>query len=144
MKRQDNKMNTRAVFETMPVWRALATMAIPTIVSNLITLVYNIADTFYIARTNNAYMVAASSLVLTVFLMTTAIANLFGVGGGTLAVRLFGTRDEEEARKVASLSLVMATGTALLFSLLCLIFMNPLLHLLGASAETIGYAKQYL
>ncbi|MBQ2731051.1 MAG: polysaccharide biosynthesis C-terminal domain-containing protein [Clostridia bacterium] len=144
MKRQDNKMNTRAVFETMPVWRALATMAIPTIVSNLITLVYNIADTFYIARTNNAYMVAASSLVLTVFLMTTAIANLFGVGGGTLAVRLFGTRDEEEARKVASLSLVMATGTALLFSLLCLIFMNPLLHLLGASADTIGYAKQYL
>ncbi|MBQ7800805.1 MAG: polysaccharide biosynthesis C-terminal domain-containing protein [Oscillospiraceae bacterium] len=119
-------------------------MAIPTVISQLITLVYNIADTWFIGQTDNPYMVAASSLVLTVFLMTTALANLFGVGGGSLVVRLLGAREEEEARKVASLSLVMAAGGALAFSLICLVFMDPLLRLLGASDNTIGYARQYL
>jgi len=132
------------IFEKMPVGAALAKMAVPTIVSQLITLFYNMADTWFIGQTNNPYMVAASSLVLTVFLMTTALANLFGVGGGTLAVRLLGSQQEAEARKVASFSLVMAGFTALAFSGLCLIFMEPLLLLLGASENTLGYAKQYL
>lgn len=132
------------IFEKMPVPAALAKMAVPTIVSQLITLIYNIADTWFIGQTNNPYMVAASSLVLTVFMMTTALANLFGVGGGTLTVRLLGSHQEEEAGKVASLSLVMAAGAALVFSTVCLLFMEPLLRLLGASDNTIGYAKQYL
>ncbi|MBR7187115.1 MAG: cation transporter [Clostridia bacterium] len=119
-------------------------MAVPTIVSQLIVLIYNMADTWFIGRTNNPYMVAASSLVLTVFLMTMSIANLFGVGGGSLMVRLLGAKEPDEARRVASLSLAMAAGAALTFSLLCLIFMNPLLRLLGASDNTIGYARQYL
>ncbi|MBE5784581.1 MAG: cation transporter [Clostridiales bacterium] len=119
-------------------------MAIPTIASQLITLVYNIADTWFIGQTDNPYMVAASALVLTIFLMTTALANLFGTGGGTLMVRLLGAKEEDEAQKVASFSVVMAGGAALLFSLLCLIFMDPLLRFLGASKHTIGYARQYL
>lgn len=132
------------IFEKMSVPKALATMAIPTIISQLITLIYNIADTWYIGQTGNPYMVAASSLVLTVFLMTIAITNLFGVGGSTLAVRLLGSGEEQEARKVVSLSLTMATGAAFVYSLLCLIFMNPLLRFLGASNNTIGFARQYL
>lgn len=135
---------TKELFETKPVPAALAKMALPTIVSQLITLIYNMADTWFIGRTNNPYMVGASSLVLTIFLMTAALANLFGVGGGSLAVRLLGRKDEEEAAKVASMSLIMAAGASLAFSLLCLIFMNPLLRLLGASDNTIGYARQYL
>ena len=135
---------TREIFETWQVPRALAKMAIPTIVSQLITLVYNVADTWFIGQTNNPYMVAASSLVLTVFLMTTGIANLFGVGGGSLVVRLLGRNDEDEAEKVASLSLVMAAASSLFFSILCFLFMNPLLRLLGASDNTIGFARQYL
>lgn len=144
MRSTEEKAGAREIFETKPVASALAKMAVPTIVSQLITLVYNIADTWFIGQTDNPYMVAASSLVLTIFLMLSAIANLFGVGGGNLVVRLLGCKDEEEAEKVASLSLVMAVGAALLFSLLCFIFMNPLLRLLGASDNTIGYARQYL
>lgn len=135
---------TTAIFESKPIPAALWKMAVPTVVSQLITLIYNIADTWFIGKTNNPYMVAASSLVLTIFLMTVAISNLFGVGGGSLVVRLLGGNEKEEAEKVASLSLVMAAGTALAFSLLCLIFLNPLLRLLGASDDTIGYARQYL
>lgn len=140
----EEKIRTKEIFETKPVPAALAKMAIPTIVSQLITLIYNIADTWFIGQTNNPYMVAASSLVLTIFLMTAALANLFGVGGGNLVVRLLGGKDEEEAKKAASLSLVMAAGASLTFSILCFLFMDPLLRLLGASDYTIGYAKQYL
>ena len=140
----EEKIRTKEIFETKPVPAALAKMAIPTIVSQLITLIYNIADTWFIGQTNNPYMVAASSMVLTIFLMTAALANLFGVGGGNLVVRLLGGKDEEEAKKAASLSLVMAAGASLTFSILCFLFMDPLLRLLGASDYTIGYAKQYL
>ena len=64
------------LFETTPVPAVLAKMALPTIMSQLITLIYNMADTWFIGRTNNPYMVAASSLVLTIYLITMAAANL--------------------------------------------------------------------
>ena len=141
-----NNRNTgdRELFERMPVPKALLKMAIPTIISQLVTLVYNIADTWFIGRTNDPYKIAAASLVLTVFLMTIAIANLFGVGGGSLAVRLMGGGEEDEARRVASWSLVMGGISSLGFSVVCLAAMDPLLRLLGASSDTIGYARQYL
>ncbi|MBQ9009040.1 MAG: MATE family efflux transporter [Clostridia bacterium] len=134
----------RELFETMPVPSALLQMAVPTIISQLITLFYNMADTWFIGRTNNPYMVAASSLVLTVFLMAGALGNLFGVGGGTLVVRLLGGGDEEEARAAASWTILASSLSALVFSVLCILFMDPLLRLLGASENTIGYARQYL
>ena len=138
------KNNKIDIFENQPVPKALATMAIPTIISQLITLIYNMADTWFIGQTNNPYMVAAASLVATMFLMTLTISNLFGAGGGSLVVRLLGSKQIEEAEKVASWSFVMSAGGALLFSMICLIFMDPLLHVLGASENTIGYARQYL
>lgn len=67
MKITKENPSTKEIFETKPVPAALAKMAIPTIISQLITLVYNIADTWFIGQTNNPYMVAASSLVLTIF-----------------------------------------------------------------------------
>ncbi|MBQ9349112.1 MAG: hypothetical protein IJT94_17530, partial [Oscillibacter sp.] len=129
MHRANEKME---LFETAPVPSALAVMAFPTIVSQLITLIYNMADTWFIGRTKNPYMIAASSLVLTVFLAANSLANLFGVGGGSLVVRLLGGRREEEARRAASWSLSVGALSALGFSLICLAFMNPLLRLLGA------------
>lgn len=136
--------NKTELFESMPVSKALVRMSIPTIISQLITLIYNMADTWFIGRAGNPYMVAASSLVLTVFLMAGALGNLFGVGGGSLVVRLLGSRDEEEARRSASWTLTVSAAAAVVFSLACIIFMDPLLRLLGASDQTIGYARQYL
>lgn len=138
------KESKTELFETMPVAAALCKMAVPTIMSQLITLVYNVADTWFIGRTNNPYMVAASSLVLTIYWITMATANLFGVGGGTLAARLLGAKREDEARRAASLSLVLAAIASLVFSVLCVIYMEPMLRLLGASDRTMGYAKEYL
>ena len=130
-----NEGQKTALFETVAVPKALFTMAAPTIVIQLITLVYNMADPWFIGRTNNPYMVAASSLVLTVFLMAGALANLFGVGGGSLMVRLLGKKEKEEAARVASWTVFMSAASAFVFSQLCLLFMNPLLRLLGASVQ---------
>ena len=87
-----NRNDKIDIFENKPIVSALASMAIPTIISQLITLVYNVADMWFIGQTDNPYMVAAASLVATVFLMLTAIANLFGAGGGNLVVRLLGSK----------------------------------------------------
>ena len=70
--------NTKTeLFETMPVGRALLAMAIPTIVSQLITMIYNLADTFFIGMSEDPYKVAASSLVAVLFFMLNSLANLF-------------------------------------------------------------------
>ena len=79
------KNNKIDIFENKPVPQALATMAIPAIISQLIALFYNVADTWFIGQTDNPYMVAASSLVLPVFLITTVLSAMFGTGGGSLA-----------------------------------------------------------
>lgn len=134
----------KELFESMPVPRALAKLAVPTIISQLISLIYNIVDTFFIGRTGNSYMMAAVTLAFTLFVMTTAFSNLFGIGGGSLIARLSGVYDEKNARKVAALSVYGAIGSALIYSAVVGIFMSPILNLLGASTDTIGFAKQYL
>ena len=137
-------MEKNRLFEQEKPSKALAVMALPTIASQIIVLVYNLADTWFIGRTNNPYMVGASSLALTVYLAVTALANVFGVGGGSLMVRLIGEKKEADARRVASYTLAVAAVSALCFSLLVLIAMDPLLKLLGASSNTLPYAKQYV
>lgn len=133
----------KELFETMPVTRALTKMAIPTIISQLITMIYNLADTYFIGRTNNPYMVAAASLSYVLFFILTALSNLFGVGGGSQISRLLGEQRFEEAKKVCSFSFYGIICISLLYSLGCLIFMDPLLRLLGATDNTIAYSCQY-
>lgn len=133
----------RELFEKMPVPKALATLAIPTIISQLITMIYNLADTFYIGLANNPSMTAASSVAFTLVFMMNALPNLFGVGGGSLISRLMGEKRDDEAGGVASFSFYMTLIFAGVYSIAVLIFMNPLLRLLGATDGSIEFARQY-
>ena len=132
------------LFEKVPVPHALASMAVPTIISQLVNLVYNVVDTFFIGRTGNAYMMAAVTVAFTLFMMTVAFANLFGIGGGSLIARLSGRHDTGGAKSVCAFSICGAIGISLLYSLLVGSLMEPILTLFGASAETMGFAKQYV
>ncbi|MCR5304871.1 MAG: cation transporter [Lachnospiraceae bacterium] len=132
------------LFEKMPVGQALRSLAVPTIVSQIISLIYSVVDGIFIGQTGDAYKTAAVSLCLTVFLMTISFSNLFGVGGGSLMARLMGQGRGDRAKCVSALSFYGGIGIALLYSLLVGIFMDPLLHFLGASENTVGYARQYL
>lgn len=137
------KVDNKDIFETMPIGRALKTMAVPTIISQIIVLIYNLADTFYVGKTNNPYMVAATSLVLPVFNICLSLASLTGVGGGSLISRLLGEHNENEAKKVSSFSIYISIIVTALFSLIIGLFMTPILHLLGADETTFTYARQY-
>lgn len=136
-------IKNKDVFENVPVARAVRTMAVPTVIGQLIVLIYNMADTFFIGRTNDPYMVAGASLILPVFNICLSIASMAGVGGGALLSRLLGVGREDEAEKVYSFSVYLSLALASLFSLLVLLFMDPMLYLLGAGTETFRFARTY-
>ena len=137
------KINSKDIFETLPVPKAVKEMALPTIFSQIIVLIYNMADTFYLGRTNNPYMVAGASLILPVFNICLSLAGLTGVGGGALISRLLGEGKEEEAKRVSAFSFYLSIAVTAVFSILMFLFMKPILGLLGASDNTIHYARQY-
>ena len=137
------KVNSKVIFETLPVPRAVKEMALPTIFSQIIVLIYNMADTFYLGRTNNPYMVAGASLILPVFNICLSLAGLTGIGGGALISRLLGEEREDEAKKVSSFSFYLSIAVTAVFSIVMFAFMKPVLALLGASDNTFHYARQY-
>ena len=131
------------VFAKLPVPVALRKMILPAVVSQLIVLIYNMADTFYVGQTNDPYMVAATSLILPVFNITLCLAGLAGIGGGSLISRLLGQGEADEARRVSAFSLYLGLAVSALFSVGIGLFMRPLLTLLGAGERTYEYARQY-
>ena len=133
----------KQIFETLPVSRSLRIMIVPAVISQLIVLVYNMADTFYVGQTNNPYMVAGTSLILPVFNISLCLAGLAGVGGGALISRLLGEKREEEARKVSAFSIYLGILISAAFALAMGIFMEPALKLLGATENTYAFARQY-
>lgn len=133
----------KELFETIPVPKALATLAVPTIISQLITLIYNLADTFFIGKTNDPYKVAAVSVVFVLYFIMGSLSNLFGIGGSSLISRLLGKQQPEEAKKVCALSFFGTITIGLIYSLCSFIFMRPLLYLMGASENTYDYAVSY-
>lgn len=71
------------IFQNLPIPTALRKMILPAVASQLIVLIYNMADTFFVGQTNNPYMVAGTSLILPVFNITLCLAGLAGIGGGS-------------------------------------------------------------
>ena len=139
-----SETSKRELFESVPVPRALSTMAVPTVISQLINLIYNMVDTLYIGMTGDAYKTAAVTLAFTIFMMTISFANLFGIGGGSLIARLSGAGRSEEAKKVSAFSFYGAIGIGLAYSLLIGLLLDPILRLFGASADTLEFARQYV
>ncbi len=138
------EVSEKELFETMAVPKAVATLAIPTIISQVVTMIYNLADTFFVGQIGNPYMVAAVSLVSPWFNLLTALGNLFGLGGGSLISRMLGKNHHTDIKYVSAFSVWGGSAVTLIFSLLTFTFREPLLLFLGASAETYGYAESYL
>ena len=134
----------KELFENAPIGKALAAMAIPTIISQLISMIYNMADTIFIGMTDDPYKVAAASVVGNVFFVLSAFTNLFGVGGGSLMSRLLGINREEEAKKVCSFSFYGSLLIGIICSVVAFLFADPISFLLGASQNTIGYCREYI
>ena len=138
------KTDNTELFEHMPVSKAVITLIIPTVISQIITVIYNMADTFFIGQMNDPNQVAAATLAMPPFVMLTGIANLFGIGGSSLISRSLGTGDREKAKKCAVFSIWSAAAISLLYGIIIYLIRPVIFPLLGTDANTYGYCSNYV
>lgn len=132
------------LFEKMPVPKAVATLAVPTVLSSLVMVLYNLADTYFVGMCNDPIQNAAVTLAAPVLLAFNAVNNLFGVGTSSMMSRALGRKDYDTVYKSSSFGFYCALFSSILFSLLCWIFYQPLLHILGADVHTASATGAYL
>lgn len=132
------------LFETMPIPKAVLTLSVPTILSSLVMLIYNLADTYFVGLLNDSIQTAAVTLASPMLLSLNAVNNLFGVGSSSMMSRALGQKDSDTARRVSAFGVYCALACGLLYSLLVGVFMTPLLGILGASAETMQVTRAYM
>ncbi len=132
------------LFEEMPISRAVAKLAVPTILSSLVTVLYNLADTYFVGMLNNSVQNAAVTLAAPLILAFNAVNNLFGVGSSSMMSRALGSRDYETVHRSSAFGFYCSIFCGLLFSLLYVIFQPFVLTILGADATTAEATAGYL
>lgn len=132
------------LFSNAPVSQAVLKNALPAMAAMLMVLVYNLADTFFIGQTHDALQVAAVSLTTPVFLIFMAVGTMFGIGGTSVISRAMGEGRTEYAKKVCSFCMWGCIIAGIVMSVCMLIFIDSILSLAGASADTWNPAKTYL
>lgn len=132
------------LFTTMPVGKAVARLAIPTVVSQIIVILYSMADTFFIGQTGDPNQLAALSIAFPIFTLLTAVANLFGIGANSLIARSLGQNDEKTAKKASSFCFWASIVVTLVLSVVLALFMKPILTFVGADELTYAPTKDYL
>ena len=134
----------RALFEETPIPRAVLTLSIPTILSSLVSVLYSLADTYFVGMLNNPVQTAAVTLAAPVLLAFNAVNNLFGVGSSSMMSRALGRGDLATLRRSSAFGFWGAVTGGVVFSLLCTVLRSPLLVLLGADASTAVPTNAYL
>ena len=132
------------VFEHYPVPRAVASFAIPSVLTSLVTVFYNMADTFFVGQTGDPNQVAAVSLATPVFLLLLACGNIFGIGGGSCLSRALGEGKYEKVKKISSFCFFSCIAVGLLMMILFFSAMPVILQIAGSSANTESFAREYL
>ena len=131
------------LFESAPVPKAYMKLALPVVMSMMVSLVYNMVDTYFIALTGKQELVAGVSLAAPIFTLMIAFGDIFGLGGSSLISRLFGEKREEEAKRASAFCLWAAIGFGIFVTVVLLVFRTPVLKLLGTDAATFQYAGEY-
>lgn len=138
------KTQKEKIFEDYPIKKAVATLAVPTILSSLVMVLYNLADTFFVGMINDPVENAAVALAGPLLLAFNAVNNLFGVGSSSLMSRALGKKDYETVGKASAFGFYGALFFGLVFSVLCTVFRGPLMQLLGADSTTINATNGYI
>lgn len=132
------------VFENYPVYKALITLALPTIFGMMVNVFYNMVDTFFVGKTNDPNQVAAVSLTMPIYLLLMAFGAIYGIGGASYISRSLGAKNYEKAKQTSSFAFFASVATGLVCMSVFLIFMKQILKLSGASIHTYQFAKDYL
>ncbi len=131
------------IFNEPKISKAYIRLSLPLVFSMVVTLIYNLADTFFVAQTNDTNIVAGVSLGAPVFTFLMALGNIFGQGGSSLISRLLGQQDEQSVRRTSSFCFYVTLITGIFMTAIMLIFRVPLLYLIGANAESFSHASDY-
>lgn len=137
-------MDKTELFERMPIRAAVRKQVIPAVFSQMITLIYNLADTYFVGLLNKPSQSAAVAVAAPVFLMLTAISNLFGIGGASTFAASLGRGEYQTASRISSVAFWFGTLSSFLFSACILIFMRPILTVCGATEETFELVRGYV
>lgn len=131
------------LFEKTPVPKAYMKLALPVVFSMMVSLIYNMVDTYFIALTGNQELVAGVSLIAPMLTMMVAFGDIFGLGGSSLIARLFGERREDDAKKTSAFCVWAAIAFGICATLVLLVFKDQVLGVLGADDTTWRYANDY-
>ncbi|MBS6642835.1 MAG: MATE family efflux transporter [Clostridiaceae bacterium] len=132
------------LFEQMPIPKAVMKLAVPTVLSSLVMVLYNLADTYFVGMLNNPVQNAAVTLAAPVLLAFNAVNNLFGVGSSSMMSRALGRKEYDTVRRSSAFGFYCALFFGLLLSFMCTVFRQPLLGILGADANTAAATEGYL
>ncbi len=137
-------MEKQQLFERTAVPKAVMTLAVPTVLSSLVMVLYNLADTYFVGMLGDPIQNAAVTLAAPVLLAFNAVNNLFGVGTSSLMSRALGSGDYDTVERSSAFGFYCTLFCAALLSLGCAVFQDPLLRLLGATAENLAATGAYL
>lgn len=132
------------LFERTPVPKAVMTMAVPTVISSLVMVIYSLADTYFVGMLNDPIENAAVTLAAPVLLAFNAVNNLFGVGSSSMMSRSLGTKEYDTVRRSSAFGFYCALISGILFSILYTVFRHPLMEILGTGTDTVYATGQYL
>lgn len=140
-----DQIEKQALFEESPIIEAIIRLAFPTVIGQIIMVIYNMADTFFIGLTGSDAMVTAVTICMPAFMFLSAISNLFGIGGASVISRALGARKMERARDTASFAFWGCLALTLLYTLGVWAFMDSFIDVLGGSNAAVHtYARSYL
>ena len=131
------------IFNEPRVSKAYMHLSVPLVLSMVVTLIYNLADTFFVAQTNDTNIVAGVSLGAPLFTLLMAVGNIFGQGGSSLISRLLGQKDKEGVRHVSSFCFYATIFAGIIIGIAMLVFRVPLLYVIGANKGTFAHASSY-
>ncbi len=130
------------LLRSTPIPKALLAMGIPTMIGMLINALYNLVDAYFVGGLGESQM-GAISVVYPLGQVVVGLGLLFGTGAASYISRLLGQRDKEQANTVASTALYSSLAVGAVIILLSVIFLNPILRLLGATESILPYASTY-
>ena len=138
------KAEKSELFETVPVGRAVVALALPTVIGQIITVIYNMADTYFIGQLGNPAEVAAVQVAMPLFIFFNAISNLLGLGGASLISRSLGEGDRSRARRASAFCIWTAAAAAVVYGVAVGFARSAMLPVLGTTSTSFGFCRDYV
>jgi Na+-driven multidrug efflux pump len=139
-----NDKSKQVLFEETAIPKAVAQLSVPAIIGCLVTILYNLADTYFVGYLNDPVQNAAVTLAAPILLAFNAVNNLFGVGSSSLMSRSLGLHDYDAVKRSAAFGIYCSLISGILFGVIYSVFSSGFLNMLGADDTTWQATKQYM